>query len=65
MLAQLWLGLHDNGRTWKGFDWDAMDRLHRKGMISNPAGCTRSLVFSEKGEGEAKRLFRCLFTKAG
>lgn len=65
MLAQLWLGLHDNGRTWKGFDLDAMDRLHRKGMIFNPAGCTRSLVFPEKGEGEAKRPFCCLFTKAG
>src|SRR3712207_4140325 len=34
VLALLWLGLHEGWRTWKGFDWDAMDRLHRKGMIS-------------------------------
>ena len=34
VLALLWLGLHDGWRTWKGFDWDAMNRLHRKGMIS-------------------------------
>ena len=37
VLALLYLGLHDRWRAWKGFDWDAMDRLHEKGMISNPA----------------------------
>jgi Domain of unknown function (DUF6429) len=39
ILALLWLSRHDGGwRTWKGFDWDAMDRLHRKGLISDPVG---------------------------
>ena len=38
VLALLYLGLHDNVRAWKGFDWDAMDRLHEKGMISDPKG---------------------------
>ena len=33
VLALLWLGMHDGWRAWKGFDWDALDRLHRKGMI--------------------------------
>jgi hypothetical protein len=23
--------LHDNYRAWKGHDWNAMDRLHKKG----------------------------------
>ena len=36
VLALLYLGLHDQCRAWKGFDWDAMDRLHKKGMIDNP-----------------------------
>src|SRR5690349_19197594 len=36
-LALLYLGLHDRWRAWKGFDWDAMDRLHAKGMTSNAA----------------------------
>jgi len=35
VLALLWLGLHDNSRAWKGFDWDAMNRLHEKGYISH------------------------------
>ncbi len=63
VLALLWLGLHDGRRTWKGFDWDALDRLHRKGMISDPAGKARSVVFTEEGRREAERLFRALFAR--
>jgi hypothetical protein len=29
VLALLRLTLHDGQRAWKGFDWDALDRLHR------------------------------------
>ncbi len=61
VLALLWLGLHDGRRAWKGFDWDALDRLHRKGMISNPASKAKSVVFTEEGLREAERLFRELF----
>lgn len=28
-LALFYLGLRDEARAWKGFDWDAMDRLHQ------------------------------------
>jgi hypothetical protein len=34
ILALLLLGLHDRSRVWKTFDWDAMNRLHDKGLIS-------------------------------
>jgi membrane dipeptidase len=37
-LTLLYLGLHNGCRAWKGFDWDAMDRLHEDGCISNPRG---------------------------
>jgi len=37
-LALLSLGLHDGVRAWKGFDWDAMHRLHEKGTSPIPAG---------------------------
>ncbi len=63
VLALLWLGLHDGRRAWKGFDWDALDRLHRKGMISDPVGKARSVVFTEQGRREAERLFRALFAR--
>jgi hypothetical protein len=61
VLALLYLGLHDRWRAWKGFDWDAMDRLHAKGMISNPASKAKSVVFTEEGLREAERLFKELF----
>jgi len=35
ILALLYLGLHDGARAWKGFDWDAMDRLHEHVMNDN------------------------------
>ena len=63
VLALLWLGLHDGWRAWKGFDWDALDRLHRKGMISDPVGKARSVVFTEQGRREAERLFRAFFAR--
>ncbi len=63
VLAQLWLGLHDGWRAWKGLDWDALDRLHRKGMISDPVGKAKSVVFTEEGRREAERLFRALFAR--
>ena len=41
-LALLYLTLHDGDRAWKGFDWDALDRLHAKGMIGRPLLTARS-----------------------
>ena len=49
VLALLYLGLHDGARAWKGFDWDAMDRLHQAGLISEPRGRAKSVVFTEVG----------------
>jgi hypothetical protein len=63
VLALLYLGLHDGGRAWKGFDWDAMDRLHRAGLISEPRGRAKSVVFTEVGLERAKRLLGELFGK--
>jgi hypothetical protein len=57
VLALLYLGLHQRCLAWKGFDWDAMERLHEKGMISSPIGKARSVVFTEEGLKESKRLF--------
>ncbi len=61
VLALLSLGLHDINRAWKGFDWDAMSRLHDKGFISDPRGKAKSVVFTEEGLAEARRLLEELF----
>ena len=55
--------LDRNDRAWKGFDWSAMNRLHDKGMIQNPAGKAKSVVLTEEGVAESWRLFRELFAK--
>lgn len=62
VLALLYLTLHDD-RVWKSFDWNAMDRLHEKGFISNPVGKAKSVRLTEEGLRESERLFRKLFVK--
>jgi hypothetical protein len=63
VLALLHLTLHDGVRAWKGYDWDALDRLHRKGMIYDPVGKTGSVVFTAAGLAESERLFGKLFAR--
>lgn len=63
VLALLYLGLHDGARAWKGFDWDAMGRLHEEGYISDPRGKAKSVVFTDEGLEWAKRLLERLFSK--
>lgn len=63
VLALLYLTLHDEFRAWKGFDWEALNRLHEKGMIGNPVGKAKSVVFTEEGLRESERLFNEMFIK--
>jgi Domain of unknown function (DUF6429) len=63
VLALLLLGRHDGQRVWKSFDWDAMDRLHKKGMISDPVGRAKSVILTNEGLERAERLFDELFAK--
>lgn len=58
VLALLYLGLHGEFRAWKGFDWETMNRLHEKGLISQPRGKAKSVVFSDEGLRLAEE--RCL-----
>ena len=65
VLALLLLGLHDGHRAWKSFDWDAMGRLHEKGLISDPVGKAKSVAFTEEGLQKAQALLQSLFGRAG
>jgi hypothetical protein len=62
-LALLWLVRHDEWRAWKGFDWEAMNRLFEKGYISDPRGKAKSVVFTEEGLQRSEELFQRLFGK--
>jgi hypothetical protein len=63
VLALMQLGLWDGQRTWKGFDWDSLDRLHAKGLISDPKGKAKSVVLSEEGMARSEALFLEWFAK--
>jgi len=63
VLALLALTLHDGCRAWKGFDRDALDRLHEKGMIESPRNRNKSVVFTEQGLQRAKALLDERFKK--
>jgi hypothetical protein len=62
-LALLYLTLHDDCRAWKGFDWGVLGRLHDKGMIHDPVGKVKSVVFTQEGLVRAKALFEEMFKK--
>jgi hypothetical protein len=63
VLALLWLTRTGDGRAWKGHDWDAMDRLHAKGYISDPKSKAKSVVLSEEGERLSQELFERHFAR--
>jgi hypothetical protein len=52
---------HDNFRAWKGMDWELLGRLHDKGMIHDPAGKAKSVVFTPEGLERGKKLFAAMF----
>ena len=62
-LALLYLTLHDDCRAWKGMDWGVLGRLHDKGMIHDPVGKVKSVVFTQEGLAQAKALFEEMFKK--
>jgi hypothetical protein len=63
VLALLYFGRQNDGRTWKGFDWGAMNRLHEKGLISDPVNKNKSVFLTEEGERKSEQLFRELFCR--
>jgi hypothetical protein len=64
VLALLWLTLHNERRAWKGFDWDALGRLHEKGLILDPVGKAKSVGLTDEGLRRSRELFEAFFAKA-
>ena len=61
VLALLAAFSFDDGRAWKGFDFEVMDRLYARGFIDNPKGKAKSVWLTpqgiERGRECAQRLF--------
>ena len=66
VLALMFLTLHRNKwevRAWKGFDWDALGRLHAKDLIFDPVGKAKSVVLTEDGQKRCEEAFYRLFSR--
>ena len=69
VLALLWLTAFEvdeyGARAWKSHDWDALDRLHDKGYISDPKSKAKSVVLTEEGMARARESFERYFGGKG
>ena len=64
VLALLYLTfMPKDRRAWKSLDWEAMNRLHQRGLISDPVSKAKSVTLTEEGEAEGRRLAEQLFGK--
>jgi Domain of unknown function (DUF6429) len=66
VLALLYLTTFTNQgfvRAWKGHDWDALNRLHEKGFISDPKNKNKSVALSAEGAKQSEELFFKFFGK--
>jgi hypothetical protein len=67
LLALLFLTMFDESpygaRAWKGHDWNALDRLHAKGYISDPRSKAKSVIITEEGVKQSRELFAKYFGK--
>jgi hypothetical protein len=50
-------------RAWKSLDWDALDRLHEKELISRPKDKAKSVVLTDEGYVLAKQMYEKHFAE--
>ena len=50
-------------RAWKGHDWDVLNRLYEKGYIDDPVSKAKSVMLTDEGAEQSKRLFEKHFMK--
>ena len=54
----MWDRRKDYGaRAWKSFDWETMDRLYKKGLITDPKKKSKSVGVTEDGYKKAEAAF--------
>lgn len=51
----------DQGNTWKGFDFQIMNRLHEQGFISDPVNRNKSIWLTAEGLERGRQLADRLF----
>ena len=64
VLALLGVFAFDQGRSWKGYDFDVMNQLHEQGFISDPKGHHKSVYLTALGQQRARELAEQMFAKS-
>jgi hypothetical protein len=49
VLALMQLTLHEERRAWKSFDWDVMNDLFERGLITDPRSKAKSVMLTDEG----------------
>lgn len=55
---------HGAIRSWKGYDWDVLNRLCKQGWISDPVSKAKSVVLREDARRRSEELFLKHFGRA-
>lgn len=61
VLALLAAFSSDSGNTWKGFDFEIMNRLHEQGFISDPVNRNKSIWLTDEGLERGRQIAERLF----
>ena len=64
VLALLYFGSFERPGArcaWKTYDWGITERLFEQGLIDDPRGKSKSVVFTPEGEARAKAACEALF----
>lgn len=61
VLALLAAYSFDEGRAWKGFSFEVMDRLHARGLIDDPKSKAKSVWLTAEGREQGRKFAEQLF----
>ncbi|WP_395607163.1 DUF6429 family protein [Pseudomonas sp. B22129] len=61
VLALLAAFSFDHGNSWKGFDFEIMNRLHEQGLISDPVNKNKSIWLTAEGQARGRQIADRLF----
>ena len=57
VLALMQLTLHEERRAWKSFDWDVMNDLFERGLITDPRRKAKSVLLTDEGPARSREMY--------
>jgi len=63
VLAILYINDRETGMAWKSVPWESTNRLHEKGLISNPISKAKSVQLLPEAIEKAESIINKLFKK--